>query len=111
MNNKLLLAITASFFVFMGCGQQAEETSQEVADAEDAGDAMALPATTSSDEAMEHYTAGWDASDVGRLNDANILFFGNFAFGGAGSEILDIPLVEEAGEKPAGCAGGCSRPP
>ncbi len=32
----------------------------------------------------------WQVSD-------RIVFFGNFAFGGAGSEVLDSPLVEEAG--------------
>lgn len=74
MNNNYLLAVGASFLVLVGCGQQAEDTSQAASDAAEAGDATALPVTTSSDEAMEHYTAGWAANDVGRFNDANILF-------------------------------------
>ena len=72
MNNNYLLAVAASFLVLVGCGQQAEEaTSQDATDdAGYAGTGMALPATTSSDEAMEHYLAGWAANDVGRFNDA-----------------------------------------
>ena len=75
MNNNFLLVVAASFLGLVGCGQQAEEASQEATDdAGYAGTGMALPATTSSDEAMEHYIAGWAANDVGRFNDANILF-------------------------------------
>ncbi len=40
----------------------------------------------------------WQVSD-------RIVFFGNFAFGGAGSEVLDSPLVEEAGFS-SGFVGG-----
>ncbi len=77
MNNKYLLALAASFLVLVGCGQQAEETSQEATDQEAADDAgyagngMALPASTTSDEAREQYMAGWADFEVGRFNKAN----------------------------------------
>ena len=76
MNYKISLVSVASVALLAACGQRAEEPAESApaaAPAETspaAPSGMALPATTSSPEALALYTQGWKAWDVGRIIDA-----------------------------------------
>jgi len=83
MKTKYLLAFIASFALVSACGQKSDDSAAETAAAPDsaaetaaAPDAggMALPATTSSDVALEHYMAGWADFENSRFNSANSQF-------------------------------------
>ena len=61
MKTNYVLVSIASLALLAACGQQADDSAMEApytAVAADGG-GMALPATTSSDAAREHYMAGW----------------------------------------------------
>lgn len=80
MKYTMSLASVASLALLAACGQRAEEAadpSTEAAPAETspaARSGMALPATTSSPEALALYMQGWKAWDLGRIIDARAHF-------------------------------------
>jgi Flp pilus assembly protein TadD len=77
MLNKQLLVMLTSLMLVTACGQKAaEEPSPEPSPepiAEPVADSggMVLPATTSSDEARDHYMAGWADFENSRGNTAH----------------------------------------
>jgi len=75
MTTKSILAVIASLALVAACGQKADETPMATDDATvaDSG-GMVLPATTASEEALEHYMAGWADLENSRANSANSKF-------------------------------------
>lgn len=79
MTTRMILAGIASLALVAACGQKADEASMPADEASMAADAgmtadrggMILPATTASDEALEHYLAGWAYVENSRGNAAN----------------------------------------
>ena len=69
MTSRHLLALLASVAVITACGERAAE--QPAAEEPSAGVGMELPASTTSEEALAHYQAGWDAFDMFRFNAAH----------------------------------------
>jgi len=75
MTSKTILAGIASLALVAACGQKADEAPAAAADAVMADDGgMVLPATTSSEEALKHYMAGWADIENSRINAANSEF-------------------------------------
>ena len=81
MNNKYLIACMAILILVSACNQQAEQpavdnaaTEAEQKDPPASNSGMTLPATTSSDAALELYMAGWVDNDNARQNEANKKF-------------------------------------
>lgn len=81
--NNLFPILTASMMLVLvsACGQQADESAPEGADATAAMDAgvpagggMVLPATTGNDAAREQYMAGWADFENSRFNTAHSHF-------------------------------------
>jgi len=76
MKTNYMLVSIASLALLAACEQQADDSAMEAPDtapvADNAG--MALPATTSSDVAREHYMAGWADFENARFNAAQDKF-------------------------------------
>ena len=76
MKTNYVLVSIASLALLAACEQQADDSAMEAPDtapvADNAG--MALPATTSSDVAREHYMAGWAEFENARFNAAQDKF-------------------------------------
>lgn len=77
MKSNYILASIAGLALVSACGQKSQEAADTVAETPTAaetaaaGKSMVLPATTSSDEAREHYMAGWADFENTRPTSAN----------------------------------------
>lgn len=83
MNTRYILALIGGLALLAACGKQADETAppaettaEKAAETTAAADSggMVLPATTSSDVALEHYMAGWADFENSRFVSANASF-------------------------------------
>ncbi len=72
MNKVICLVAPSLIFMLSGCGEQQDTQTMECARPEvTEGLVMALPVTTASDEAREHFMQGQRAMDMGRFIEAN----------------------------------------